>query len=411
MIERNSAETGGAFYFTGHGFFDNVTINNNSSQLDGGGIWSSSRLVIVDSTILNNRTLNNGEFTYGGGLSLQDGSVATITDTTLDGNSARFGGGLYFDSNTSATIESSRVSNGTASIGAGIFNNGTITVSNSTLTANSATSRGGGIFSDESTTIIGSTIHANSASDLGGGIENNDTLTVTNSTLSGNTATSGGGLLLNGFGDSVTSLNSVTIAFNAASDDGSGIYVESGASLTSSGSIIVLNGVNGDCFVHPLAIFTPLFANLDGDESCPGFITGAALLGPLVDNGGLTLTHMLGDASAAIDRGESTVCAALGNLDQRGVSRVNVDGNGNLADGNPCDLGAVEHPSATPPTSISLNRSEISGVLSVFPIDVLTSLLMLLTSLTVYRSFQEKRSHPGQSVTGGLSKFLRRLKV
>ena len=125
----------------------------------------------------------------------------------------------------------------------------------------------------------------------------------------------------------------------------------------------------------------PLFANLDSDESCLEFLTGAALLGPLTDNGGLTLTHMPGSTSAAIDKGEISVCAALGNLDQRGVSRINVDGNGNSADGNPCDLGAVERPAAITPTGVTGGAASATPAVAAPTVIMLASLLLMLATL------------------------------
>ncbi len=55
-----------------------------------------------------------------------------------------------------------------------------------------------------------------------------------------------------------------------------------------------------------------------------------ALLGPLADNGGPTLTHALGAGSPAIDAADAGACPAT---DQRGVARPQGAG---------CDVGAFE---------------------------------------------------------------------
>ena len=75
--------------------------------------------------------------------------------------------------------------------------------------------------------------------------------------------------------------------------------------------------------------------NIDNDGSCN--LTGAgdqsntdALLGPLADNGGPTLTHALGAGSPAIDAAVGSACPAV---DQRGVARPQGAG---------CDVGAYE---------------------------------------------------------------------
>jgi len=66
------------------------------------------------------------------------------------------------------------------------------------------------------------------------------------------------------------------------------------------------------------------------------------LLGPLQNNGGLTLTHALLPGSPAIDTGSPTVCPLF---DQRGYNRP-LDGNG---DGIPiCDIGPYEYFSSNP---------------------------------------------------------------
>ena len=75
--------------------------------------------------------------------------------------------------------------------------------------------------------------------------------------------------------------------------------------------------------------------NLSDNASCnltqPTDITNTdPLLGPLADNGGATLTHVLLPGSPAIDSGDDVACPAS---DQRDVSRPQGAG---------CDRGAVE---------------------------------------------------------------------
>ena len=55
------------------------------------------------------------------------------------------------------------------------------------------------------------------------------------------------------------------------------------------------------------------------------------MIGPLVDNGGPTLTHALQAGSPAIDAADDAVCPAT---DQRGVDRPQ---------GAACDVGAYEY--------------------------------------------------------------------
>jgi hypothetical protein len=100
----------------------------------------------------------------------------------------------------------------------------------------------------------------------------------------------------------------------------------------------VLEG-NGGAFACAIeggaaATITSGGGNVIGDGSCnPGGADQSstdALLGPLADNGGPTLTHALGAGSPAIDAAIAGACPAT---DQRGVSRPSGAG---------CDAGAVE---------------------------------------------------------------------
>ena len=76
--------------------------------------------------------------------------------------------------------------------------------------------------------------------------------------------------------------------------------------------------------------------NLDNDGSCQLSGTGdkpnaSAILGPLQDNGGATVTHALLPGSQAIDGVGQGFCDII--TDQRGVTRPQ---------GTLCDIGAYE---------------------------------------------------------------------
>jgi hypothetical protein len=134
-----------------------------------------------------------------------------------------------------------------------------------------------------------------------------------------------------------------------ADDDGGGIHhlnVE-GGTVNIENSVLVRNlgdaGVE-NCFGSILSAGH----NVEDADTCsltaPGDIRVAdALVGPLSDNGGSTLTNALLAGSPAIDSGNNVPCPAT---DQRGTGRP-VDGNG---DGVAvCDAGAYE--AATPPSA------------------------------------------------------------
>src|SRR5205823_2360612 len=97
------------------------------------------------------------------------------------------------------------------------------------------------------------------------------------------------------------------------------------------------NGGGGNCSGNPqFAYFSD--HNLSDDNTCGFTATGTGadnvtnlLLGPLANNGGLTMTHMPQAGSAAIDGGTSNGAPST---DQRGVTRPQLSG---------FDVGAVEY--------------------------------------------------------------------
>jgi len=258
-------------------------------------------------------------------VTIQDHSIA-------NGNAADNGsnGGAIINSGTLTLTHSSIYSSTAASNGGGVYNNlGTLKLLNSTFHHNSAFT-GGGIYNVNSSvlTIDNSTLHDNSALDLGGGIyNNNSTLNMTNSTLSRNSASAHGGGIVNASG--TTTINSSTLSENAANIEGGGIRGFSGTTSLSN-TIVANSSAGGDCFLSlgsPGSIIDN-GSNIVEDNSC-GFTGGAdPKLGPLQDNGGVTLTHALLTGSPALDSGDTSLT-----VDQRGIARPS-----GLAD----DIGAYE---------------------------------------------------------------------
>jgi hypothetical protein len=81
-----------------------------------------------------------------------------------------------------------------------------------------------------------------------------------------------------------------------------------------------------------------------------------ALLGPLQDNGGNTLTHALSPGSPAIDNADNLACPAT---DQRGAPRPQ-DGDG---DGeNNCDIGAYEVADYVPLSGVTISGPPAGAV-------------------------------------------------
>jgi len=178
---------------------------------------------------------------------------------------------------------------------------GFVEVINSTINGNSASGSGGGIaIYYWGLSVVNSTISGNSAG-AGGGIASSGGVQVTNSTISGNSAGEGGGGYGGGISaNSLTVVNS-TVSGNSAATCGGvcGGTVEIGNTILNANAS---GNIDGTVTSHGY--------NISSDDG-GGLLTGPGdqintdpLLGPLQDNGGLTLTHMPLTGSPAIDMGD-----------------------------------------------------------------------------------------------------------
>jgi hypothetical protein len=283
---------------------ENVTLENNTSARDGGGVANFGTMAIAGSLIDGNHAES------GGGIFVGDGASLEVTDSTVSNNGVGNGngGGLM---------------SGLFSVNPDVP---AVTILRSTFNDNSAKS-GGGIFQNRgAVTVVDSTISHNQASSngfAGGGIAANAGLTIKSSTITLNTAVGGGGGLQ---GDA--SMSNSIVAGNSAAfgvDCNGTIASSTGYNLVQSTSGCTFSGVT------------------------TGNITGKpAMLAPLADNGGATMTHLPQSTSPAIDAGDPAGCTDGDDVtlaaDQRGEPRSR-DGD---ADGAArCDLGAVETQTCT----------------------------------------------------------------
>ena len=166
-------------------------INNKglTSTNDGGGIFSSLPLEVLDSTVSGNAATR-----YGGGIRVQGGKATLkIKDSTVSGNVAAFiGGGIHSDHRTDETsvlIDGSTISGNWTTItfsekgydhgkGGGMYSVGKVVVTNnSQITGNgkngsgiASTLYGGGLYSVGALQVANSTISGNSVLTDGGGI-------------------------------------------------------------------------------------------------------------------------------------------------------------------------------------------------------------------------------------------------
>ncbi len=335
-----------------------VAITNGFDSSQGGGILLSDTPDGDCSLSLNNVIVSGNAVgaSSGGAVVVSGGAIATENDTSLAINNSVISG------NTA-----SATATGFAGADGGAINlepTASAEVNNTTISANRvvadsggghAVANGGGVnlFADGgNATITNSLISGNEAladaescchaRAFGGGLAINSG-SISNSTISGNRATANGGFpqafggFFGGFMGGA-SLTSVTLA-----DNGTAIVVRTAASGTNNGganlggyaelrNTLIADPVGGlSCGVPESSetLFDPSAEpplsggnNYDEDGSCQfGAATdisgGDALLGPLADNGGPTLTHELLAGSPAIDAGTS-----LGlTTDQRGMPR------------------------------------------------------------------------------------------
>ncbi|MDB2687512.1 right-handed parallel beta-helix repeat-containing protein [Mariniblastus sp.] len=345
----------------------NLTVTGGRTSRRGGGIFSDSGSVVLNSSSVSGN-IGSGEYrdisffdpyragpygygvqveytvferSGGSGLFIGSGDL-TLTNSTVSGNG--------FDNSTFMGLVTNDVRGGSG--GGILMGTGDLVITNSTISGNSTDGRGGGIFKGgpSSATITNSTINGNSSTGNGGGFYTGfrNVVTLTNTTISGNHA-NGEGAGIFSLAGYITLTNS-TVVDNSASERGGGISIPVGESLTIINSIVSGNTDNGDApDVFPSYQAGDLMVvqhSLIGDITGSGITasTGSgnilnqqAMLGPLADNGGLTLTHALLEGSPAIDAG-SNALAVDGNgnpltTDQRGEARI---------ESGTVDIGAVE---------------------------------------------------------------------
>lgn len=318
---------------------------------------TSGQLTAVRSMTIDGSTAP-GIVVSGGGrsrvLEVAAGFTVALSDLVVaDGAAAPRGGGILnlgaLDLQRVVVRDNTENSAGPANFefgGGGIYNGtgATLNLVDSTVAGNvSLNQPAGGIFGffDSTITITGTAISGNrSASDVAGGLRSLGDITIVNSTFSGNVSTAwhGGGVFHT---DGALRVTNSTFSDNVApAGTASGILVATfgaPASAVLTNNVLQAGGGAVACAIEGggAATITSGGSNVIGDGSCnPDGATDQsfadALLAPLADNGGPTLTHLPGAGSPALDTADGSACPPI---DQRGVPRPQ---------GGACDAGAVE---------------------------------------------------------------------
>ena len=221
-----------------------VATNNTVGKGNGGAVAISDAISVrVENSEFAANIVSNGQ---GGGLYTVSPTI--VVDSHFASNSAVSGGGIA--THGAFELTDSSVELNTASQGGGVWigSNGNLTVTNTLVRKNAATfpmgsgqGHGGGIGGDGCATITGSLILENSSQSRGGGVGVRNQLTIENSIISGNTSPMGGGGIYTK-GDLV--LRSSLVSGNsaggtaAATADGGGVYIPGGGTTTIESSTI-----------------------------------------------------------------------------------------------------------------------------------------------------------------------------
>jgi predicted outer membrane repeat protein len=325
-----------------------LTISNGrlSTNQAGGGVSNRGTLTMSDCNVYGNN-LNPVNFDAGGGGIFNAGSM-TLNNCNIggigpgQGNGTDDEGGGISEFGTMVMRGGSIVGN----IGAGISvtnSLGGTTLIGVKISNNSVFGGAGGVQVNGAITLIDCLISNNSAVVGGGGInsEGADVLVV-NTTISGNSSTQEGGGIRQANNGHMRLVN-VTITDNHSDFNNNG--AESGGGIANQfGTINLTNIIVADNFrgsgsstaddISGIIDSTSSF-NLIGDGGAGGLTNGVnnnqvgvadPKLGPLTDNGGLTMTHALLTGSLAIDAASNAEAIGAGiTTDQRGFARF-IDG-------------------------------------------------------------------------------------
>jgi len=310
--------------------------------LAGGAIQAGDMNLTLDQCTISDSSAD----LLGGAVAMTYGGRLVANDCTISSNSSNGAAGALFATGpVQTTIQLTRctVSGNTAPTGGAIYMRGYLFVDGSTLSGNSASAGIGGAirFWPSSAVATGlirnSTLSGNSATTDGGGLAVQNmagSLIIQNTTVTANSAGgNGGGIAITG-GKGNHQLTSTIVAGNTSVSGTPDFFYNGGATVSGDRNLIGVADKGG--------------ATLTGMNNQTGtlMVPLDAKLGPLVHNGGPTLTHALLVNSPALDKGSNPPPALA--VDQRGAGFPR-----ELPAGLP-DVGAFEAPASTPPPTVAV---------------------------------------------------------
>lgn len=291
--------------------FRNLTIENGSTNGNGGGIASNSStyntVIVKNCTIKDNIANNGGGISFSGILNVFESNIYNNQANLIDRDGGS-GAGIFSIPGIASVflmVKSNVYQNNAENQGGGLYltNTGGGTSGFSIIDSqvnNNRASEGGGIFADSQVySIINSKVSRNEAlNGVGGGIRDSvGTIFVESSTFSHNSASSdGGGLHLD---TSVLTTHNTKIRSNNSGGDGGGIYA-SNVDLDFYSTKLARNtttGNGGGIFVTSFGGLYFRHVELKKNQAANGG-------GTYIDVGNLTAEHVkfIGN-SASIDGG------------------------------------------------------------------------------------------------------------
>jgi len=321
-----------------------TAINGNNSYTVVVAENVNSTAILDGVVITGGDASNNGgtEFQKNGGGMVCKNSSAIVRSCSFAVNRAvQYGGAAAIQNQSPAFANCTFSGNSSGDYGGAVFVYGASPVfTNCTFSDNDSGASGGGMYNYDgsSPTVTGCTFSDNSASDNGGGMANVDGChpAVKNCTFSGNEAQTlrGGGMFNSeGWGDpsSPTVMNCTFTGNTVPGTNAGGGMFNFGASSPTVTNSIFWGNTGSALDGEPASAPVVSHCVVQGGFNMGTHIhTDDPKLGPLADNGGLSLTHALLSGSSALDRGTS---AGAPSTDQRGVSRPQ---------GSGYDIGAFE---------------------------------------------------------------------
>ncbi len=173
---------------------------------------------------------NNAAIINGGGLYLGEKTKFILTAGSVSNNNAVDGAGVYVASGTAVIGGGEMSGNIASSEGGALYVSGTVSMTAGEITDNSATVNGGALYiTGGNFTMSDGKISNNTAIQNGGAayITGGD-VTIKHGTLNSNKAVQGGAIYMGGNDDALLILESGTMNYNEATDDGGAIYATGG---------------------------------------------------------------------------------------------------------------------------------------------------------------------------------------